>query len=613
MCGITGWISFGSDLRKHGELMNRMTDTMACRGPDARGVWLREHAALGHRRLAVIDLQGGVQPMVAETAGGPVATCYSGEVFNFVELRRALIERGHEFRTSSDTEVVLNGYLEWGEGVAERLNGMYAFVIWDERQRRLIMIRDRLGVKPLYYFPTEDGLIFGSEPKAILTNPLACRSVGLEGLRFLLAPMRAPGHTLWRGMIEVEPGSTVTADPGGVRTRRYWNLETTEHDDDRMSTVRRVRSLLADAVSRQLIADVPRCVLLSGGLDSSTITALAASSLVATSERLQTFSVEFAGDDHHFVPAKGRETADTAFVRAMVGHVGSAHENVVLDARGLTDPEIRRRAVAARDAPSDWGDLDVSLYLLFKAIRDKSTVALSGEAADELFGGYPWFWDEAAKPSGTFPWMATSGPRPHPWLRADVREVIDLETFVADQYSAAVADVTHVAGAARTERHMRSVSYLHLTRGVRNLLDRKDRMSMAVGLEVRVPYCDHRLVEYVYNAPWSMKVFDGREKSLLRAAVEELLPRSVAQRRKSFYPTVQDPRYVDVLQTQAKDLLAEPGNAMFDLADREWLKGAACADASAVTAETRAGLNMVLDLYHWLDLYRPRLMVGAGS
>ncbi|MGI6870903.1 asparagine synthase (glutamine-hydrolyzing) [Amycolatopsis sp. 3B14] len=611
MCGITGWVSFETDLTQRREVLDAMTGTMACRGPDDSGTWIAPHTALGHRRLAIIDLPGGRQPMSVTTPAGEVAMVYSGEAYNFTELRRELEGKGHTFRTDSDTEVVLHGYLEWGESVADHLNGMYAFAIWDARDEKLVMIRDRMGIKPFYYYPTRDGVLFGSEPKAILANPAAKRIVDADGLRELFSFTKQPGWSLWHGMSEVEPGTIVRVDRDGVHTRTYWKLEAREHTDDQETTVARVRELMTDIVHRQLVADVPRCVLLSGGLDSSAITGLAAARLREEGEQLRTFSVDFVGQEENFKPDEMRNTPDSPFIRDVAKLVGSAHQDVVLDPAALTDPAVRRAVLTARDIPAGLGDMDTSLYLLFKAIRAESTVALSGESADEVFGGYRWFHDETARNADTFPWLAfrTGVQDGGNLLRSDVSRKLDLDGYIADQYRTALAQVEHLDGVSAEERRMREVCHLHLTRMVRALLDRKDRASMAVGLEVRVPFCDHRLVEYVYNTPWSLKTFDGREKSLLRHATKHVLPQSVVDRVKSPYPSTQDPGYAAALQQQAKEVLATPGDPVFELASREWVTDAVDQDPATMTSQTRHGLDRLLDLHHWFDIYRPELRV----
>ncbi|WP_318216779.1 asparagine synthase (glutamine-hydrolyzing) [Streptomyces sp. SCL15-6] len=610
MCGITGWVSFDRDLGTETTVLDAMTETMACRGPDDRGVWAQGPAALGHRRLAIIDLPGGRQPMTVDTPHGTVALVYSGETYNFTELRRELADRGHRFTTDSDTEAVLRGYLEWGDALPERLNGMYAFALWDGRANKLVMVRDRMGIKPFYYHPTADGVLFGSEPKAILANPLARRRVRLDGLRELFTMIKTPGHAVWDGMREIEPGTVVTVDRTGVHQRRYWDLETRPHTDDQDATIAHVRSLLDDIVRRQLVADVPRCTLLSGGLDSSAMTALAARQLGEHGEKVRSFAVDFAGQAENFIADELRGTPDTPFVHDVARAVGTDHQDIMLDAHALADPEIRAKVIRARDLPAGLGDMDASLYLLFRAIREHSTVALSGESADEVFGGYLQFFDEEARRADTFPWLVSMGRHmgeDTDVLRPDLTKNLDLSAYVADGYRDAVAGIRRLEGESDFEYRMRRICHLHLTRFVRILLDRKDRASMAVGLEVRVPFCDHRLVEYVYNTPWALKSFDGREKSLLREATADVLPKSVYDRVKSPYPSTQDPKYAVALQDQAKDLLTRTGHPVFDLVDSERLRRAAKREAPMSGQADRRGLERALDLALWLDLYQPEI------
>ncbi|MEV4496287.1 asparagine synthase (glutamine-hydrolyzing) [Micromonospora arborensis] len=609
MCGIAGWVSYHRDLTQHRAELDAMTATMACRGPDADGVRLDRHAGLGHRRLAVIDVEGGSQPMSVHTDDGAVDITYSGEVYNFGELRDELRRRGHRFRTRSDTEVVLHGYLEWGEAVAERLNGMYAFAVWDSRIEKLVLIRDRLGVKPLYYYRTDDGVLFGSEPKAILANALAERAVDLEGIRELVSFTQTPGSAVWCGMNEVLPGGVVTVDRAGLRETRYWTLPSRAHTDDLQTTIANVRSLLEDVVERQLVSDVPRCTLLSGGLDSSVITAIAAAKLGERGEKVRSFAVDFTGREDDFVADELRATTDAPYAREVGAHVGSLHESVVLNHQAIADPAVRRAVITARDSPLSLGDMDTSLYLLFQVIRQRSTVALSGESADEVFGGYRWFHQPEAQAAATFPWMAVfvSGAKAQVSDRfnADITAALDLPGYISDRYAQALTEIERVDGESDHEFRMREMCYLHLTRFVRMLLERKDRVSMAVGLEVRVPFCDHRLVEYVYNTPWSMKTFDGREKSLLRAATADLLPRSVLDRVKAPYPATLDPRYTSALLQQCRDLLTTD-DPVFALVDRSYLESIT-RQSGALPIEIRNGMERVLDLSTWLDIYRPEL------
>ncbi|GHF49874.1 asparagine synthase (glutamine-hydrolyzing) [Streptomyces morookaense] len=611
MCGITGWVSYDRDLTTERGTLEAMTRTMAFRGPDAAGIWLDTHAALGHRRLAVIDIEGGKQPMLVEHDGRTLlATTYSGEVYNYRELRAELESHGHTFRTSSDTEVVLHAYLEWGEDFTRRLNGMYAFALWDPRTEELLLVRDRMGIKPLYYWPTSDGVLFGSEPKAILAHPAVRPAVDAEGLAELVGWAKTPGHAVYRGMYELRPGHTARVRRSGLTVRRYWSLEAREHTDDTATTVRHIRELLDDIVTRQLIADVPLCTLLSGGLDSSAITALAAKGLAdAGSGPVRSFSVDFTGYTENFKADTLRPTPDGPYAHALAEHVRSDHSDIVLDTAALMDRAHRDAVLNARDMPMGFGDGDTSLYLLFKAIREQSTVALSGESADEVFGGYRWFHDPEAVHSDTFPWVAggvfdrfageQSGAGTSLFDPGFLAK-LDLPGYQAARYREALDEISYLPGESGLQRRMREVSYLHLTRFVQLLLDRKDRASMAVGLEVRVPFCDHRLVEYVYNTPWALKTFDGREKSLLRAAVRDVLPDIVADRVKSPYPSTQDPRYAAALGAELRRVLDDKDAPVRPLLDTAGVAQALSGDAGEAF---RTGTELVLGLNTWLASY----------
>jgi asparagine synthase (glutamine-hydrolysing) len=619
MCGVVGWVDFDRNLLGERASILAMTATMTLRGPDAEGVWLAEHVGLGHRRLAVIDLVGGAQPMTADRDGtAAAAITYSGEVYNYRELRAELAGLGHHFRTQSDTEVVLRAYLQWGEAFVQRLNGMFAFGLWDIARQRLVLARDRMGVKPLYYYATPTGIIFGSEPKAVLAHRTVPNEVDADGLRAAMTMVKTPGDSIYRGMREVPPGHLMVVERSGRHERAYWRLPTREHVDDPDTTVGTVRELLRDIMTRQMIADVPIGTLLSGGLDSSVVTALAAA---APSERggpVRSFAVDFVGQTENFRPDAMRETADAPFARAAAAHVGTDHHEVMLDVATMMDPVHRTSAMLAMDAPSPMGDMITSAYLLFGAVRAGSTVALSGESADEVFGGYRWFHDPDVVATPTYPWLvlnnrSNGGVNPAADILApDLAKLLDLPGYEADTYRAAVGEVEHVPGADPMERRMREIFYLHLTRWVQVLLDRKDRLSMAHGLEVRVPFCDHRLVEYVYNTPWSVKTYDGREKSLLRGAAAGLLPESVLQRRKSPYPSTQDPRYGRMLREQAIEILADPASpavGLFNLARvREVLDTPL---ESSGFGPNRRRIELVISLDDWLRRYPVRLRLES--
>ncbi|MFC7845055.1 asparagine synthase (glutamine-hydrolyzing) [Streptomyces sp. NPDC001046] len=604
MCGVTGWIDWETDLRTRGATVAAMAQTLACRGPDASGVWLSRHAALGHRRLSVIDLEGGTQPL---GAGQPeTVLSYNGELYNHRELRRELQALGHTFRTRSDTEVVLRAHIQWGTDAPRRFNGIFAYALWDERAGELLLVRDHLGVKPLYWHAHATGVLFGSEPKAVLANPLFRAELDAEGIAELFALPAAPtaGHGLFRGLREVRPGHLVSVRRSTVRETPFWELVSRAHTDDDATTRHTVRELLADAVERQLMSDVPLCTLLSGGVDSSAITALAALARERSGQgKVSSFSVDFPGSAGR-APDAWRTGADAPFVRAAAEHIGTLHTSVVIPDDDLLD--ARQAVLRARDRPG-WGEMDASLHLLFREVRRRSTVALSGEAADEVFGGYPYFHSPDALSAPTFPWLHHR-PTPAVLLRPEVRAEVRPEEYTAEQYRASLAGTPLLSGETAAQRRVREVFHLALTRWLPPLLERVDRVSMSVGLEVRVPFCDHRLVEYAWNVPWSLKAPGGRPKGLLRDAVRDLLPPEVADRPKSGYPSTPAVRYTQVLTDRARELLADPAAPVFDLVDRETVRRALAEGRTLPSPRTApnpvGGLDHLVQVDEWLRAYR---------
>ncbi|GIH02019.1 asparagine synthetase B [Rhizocola hellebori] len=574
-----------------------MLDQLALRGPDAEGTWADEHALLLFRRLSVIDLAGGGQPMVSPEGA---VLAYTGEVFNFAALRAELRALGHHFGTASDSEVVLRAYLQWGERCAERFTGMFAFAVWDARKHELLLIRDRFGIYPLYYARLESGLVFGSEPKAVLAHPGVRAQVDLDGLRKLLSFAPVPGQGVFRGVFEVLPGSVVRFSEAGLTSSRYWWLAAAPHTDDLPTTIASVRELLEESVRAQVVADVPWCVQLSGGLDSSALAALASRVVGAP---IATYSLDFAGHAERFRAGELYSSPDAPFAAEMVKWLGCEHTELVLDSAQLLDDATRRDVVRALDMPSPGGEMYTSLYLLAAVIRQRHVVTLSGDAADEIFGGFVWYQDEWYRNSQTFPWLLASHRMEllTGLLDRDLVNRLDLQTFSSDHYRSALAEVEGLPGESALDRRMREMTYVNLTRYLPVVLERKDRMAMASALEGRVPYADHRLVEYVYNTPWAMRSFDGREKSLLRAAVKDLLPQSVLERVKAPFPTTQDPAYAAGLRAKLEALLADSASPAWQLLDRQRVAKAVLGpDATARLGVTRLSLDLATQLHDWL-------------
>ncbi|MDR7868585.1 MAG: asparagine synthase (glutamine-hydrolyzing) [Sporomusaceae bacterium] len=565
MCGITGWVDWDRDLTREGAVMAAMTATLARRGPDAQGFYASRHAALGHRRLSVVDPAGGKQPMLRRRGGQEYVITYNGELYNTADLRWDLMARGHAFTTTSDTEVLLKAYIEWGAGCASRLNGIFAFGIWDVARQRLFLARDRLGVKPLFYARSGNGLLFASELKALLAHPDIAPEIDREGLAeiLMLGPARTPGHGIFRGIAELEPGCAAVFERRGLAKTRYWSLASQPHEQDFPTTVAMVKALFLDAVKRQLVSDVPLCTLLSGGLDSSAITAVAAAAYREEGRSLDTFSVEYIDNDRFFAAHSFQPNRDAPWVQRVAEHFATRHREILLDTPELAD--ALAEAARARDLPG-MADIDTSLYLFSREVKKEATVGLSGECADEIFGGYPWFYRPEMLAADNFPWS----PRPEqrlellaPVLRDDAL----LRDYPRQRYGEALAAVPRLAGETAEDARMREIFHLSLFRWMPTLLDRKDRMSMAFGLELRVPFCDHRLVEYAWNIPWAMKNYQNREKGLLRHALDGVLPDDVLWRRKSPYPKTHNPSFVAAVKDRLLAVLADPASPLLPLID----------------------------------------------
>lgn len=564
MCGIAGWVDWQRDLRQEREQVQAMGETLRLRGPDAGSVWIERQVALAHRRLIVVDPAGGAQPMEKWVAGRRYVIVYNGELYNTEDVRAPLLAQGHRFSGYSDTEVLLTAYIEWGEDCLRRLNGIFAFAIWDEARQRLFLARDRLGVKPLFYCQLGESLLFGSELKAILANRLVPRQLDATGLAelLLLGPARTPGTGLLRGLSELRAGHYLLHQPGRTELRRYWQLVSQPHADDLETTVERLRWMVEDTVRRQLVSDVPVATLLSGGLDSSAISAIAARHFREQGQGpLHTYSIDYRDNDSNFQANDYQPDSDAPWVERMTRELQTVHHRVVVDTPELV--AALHDSLRANDYPG-MTDVDSSLLLFCRQIKQQHTVALSGEAADEVFGGYPWFRREDSLNAETFPWALKNGERQR-ILATEVNAAIRPTEYVSDRYQAALAEVPRLPGESSVDARMREMFYLNITRFMPTLLDRKDRMSMGAGLEVRVPYTDHRLVEYVWNIPWEMKNADQREKGILRRALRGWLPEDVLYRRKSPYPKTHNPAYLRANKQWLLQVLADPTSPLLPL------------------------------------------------
>ncbi len=607
MCGIGGFVDYRQDARCCGSVSRGMRRVLAPRGPDAEGEYSDPDVLLVHRRLIVIDPEGGRQPMYAPD--GNTVLIYNGELYNTEDIRRDLLARGHIFRGHSDTEVLLHAFLEWDTAAFTRLNGIYAFAIWQKAERRLVLCRDRRGVKPRFLSRTDGGVVFGSTLDTVLCHPAVEPVIDQDGLRtlLLLGPARPPAAGVFRQIESLLPGHYAVLTPEGFSDHTYWSLTAHEHEDDLDATIARTRELICDAAERQLVSDVPLACFLSGGLDSSILSMLAAKRYAAQGRTLRTWSVDYTDNDRYFTKSSFQPNSDNSYISLMADALHTDHRGVVLDPEALCAALLP--AADARGLPG-MADVDSSLLLFCAAVKKESTVCLSGECADELFGGYPWYHREEILFEDTFPWSRSVGLRLS-LLSSGV--VQNGEEFVREHYLATCRRAEKLPSDSRKDARMREMFVLNLDWFMATLLDRKDRMSMWSGLEVRVPFCDHRIVEYAYNMPWAFKALNGREKGIVRKAFENDLPEEIVWRKKSPYPKTFHPTYTALCAGCVRRILSDSGSEAARLFDRAAVE--ALIDRPESLSEPWYGQLMrtpqifayIIQLDHWFRRFHVRL------
>ncbi|MBM7649458.1 asparagine synthase (glutamine-hydrolyzing) [Bacillus ectoiniformans] len=614
MCGITGWIDWNRDLRKETEIVKKMTRTLAYRGPDDSNIWSIPHASFGHTRLVVVDPKGGVQPMTKSVNDRSYTMVYNGELYNTEDIRRELVKKGYTFQSHSDTEVLLTAYIEWKEACVDHLNGIYAFVIWDQEEQRVFAARDRLGVKPFFFYHKDGMLLFASEIKAILAHNEVKAEVDREGLQelFGLGPSRTPGNGVFKGISELRPAHAFTFNRNGLKVWRYWNVVSKPHEDSLDETVDRVRFLVKDAVERQLVADVPVCTFLSGGVDSSAISALAASYFKEQGRgALHTYSIEYEENSEHFQSSHFQPDQDGPWIRKMQEHIGSIHHSAVIDNEELANR--LKDAVLARDLPG-MADVDSSLLWFCEQIKREFTVGLSGECADEIFGGYPWFHQEDLLNSGNFPWIRSLNEREQ-LLLPKWRNKLSLKSYVKDKYNGMVAETPQLDGEGPLEARRREMFYINMLSFMTTLLDRKDRMSMGASLEVRVPFADHRIVEYAWNIPWEMKRVNGLEKGILRKALEGTLPHEILYRKKSPYPKTHHPGYTAAVKGMLSQMIKKGDSPLLTFMSKQKIEELIQTDGSSFQVpwfgQLMTGPQLIAHLaqmHMWFEEYNIRVI-----
>ena len=611
MCGITGFVNYKKDISSYKNVLSEMTNELHKRGPDEEGFYLNNHIALGHKRLIVIDPEGGKQPKIKKFSFGEYAIVFNGQIYNTKELRETLKENGFEFNTYSDTEVLLNAYIYYGNDVVNHLNGIFSFAIWNSHTEELFLARDHFGVKPLFYTIFNDNFIFASELKAIFKFPNIPKIVDKQGISelFGIGPAHTPGLTVYKNIFEIKPAHFAIYNRSGLHTKRYWKLTSKPHTESFEETCNHLRNLLEDSINRQLVSDVPLCTFLSGGLDSSILTKLIGNYRKENGlSTISTYSVDYVDNDKNFVKSDFQPNSDNYYINLMTENSYSTNQKVVLDTPALAD--ALEDAMIARDVPG-MADVDSSLLLFCKQVKQEHTVTLMGECADEIFGGYPWFFREDALNSGTFPWSIAISERQQ-ILNPTIAKEIDLKNYIDYRYNESINDVQVLDTDSEETAQKRKISHLTINWFMQTLLERGDRMGMYSGLEIRVPFCDYRLAEYLWNVPWEIKALNGREKGLLRYVCKDILPEEIVNRKKSPYPKTHNPTYLARVKSMLYEIMSNPNAPINSLLNRQYILEILETDGKAFSrpwfGQLMTGPQLIAYLCQvnmWLEKYKP--------
>ena len=617
MCGIVGFTNYDGNMRNEeaGRVLSNMNNTLSKRGPDENGIYIKEDICIAHRRLIVIDPEGGKQPMICKYLGNTYVITYNGQIYNTKELRKTLIDSGFTFEGHCDTEVLLKAFIYYGYNVVNHLNGIFAFAIWNEGKKELFLARDHFGVKPLFYSIKDNQLIFASEIKALFEYPSIYPKIDEQGISelFGIGPAHTPGVGVFKGIEELKPANYLVFNRSGMRIKEYWKLKSRMHTDDIATTCSTVKELLTDAIERQLVSDVPLCTFLSGGLDSSIITLYSANYCRNHNlPMINTYSVDYVDNDKNFQKTDFQPNSDSDYINLITNKLGTKHHTIYLDTPELADS--LKEAMIARDLPG-MADVDSSLLLFCKAVKKEATVSIMGECADEIFGGYPWFFREDALSSGTFPWSINISGRQH-LLNPELQEKIDLKEYIDYRYNESLNEVELLNVDSKETKEKRKITYLTMNWFMQTLLSRTDRMGMYNGFELRVPFCDYRLAEYVWNIPWEIKALHGREKGLLRYIMKDELPKEIVDRKKSPYPKTWNPTYLKKVKGMLTEIMQNPESPITSLLNKDDIMEILKTDGKSFSrpwfGQLMTGPQLmayICQVNMWLETYKPEIEI----
>ena len=615
MCGFCGYISSNNILDE--KTITDMTNTIKKRGPNAQNTFIYRNVALGHTRLSIIDVKYGNQPMTKNYNNTNYTIVYNGELYNTDILRDNLTKKGYKFTTKCDTEVVLVAYLEYGNEFVNYLNGIFSFAIYNDKDNSIFLARDRLGIKPLFYYldtnPSNPLFIFASEIKAILKHPDVTPIMDKQGLMELigLGPAHTPGLSYFKNIKEIKAGYYSIIKDFKINEEQYWDLKTKECYDSEEETISNIHDLVVDATKKQLVSDVGICSMLSGGLDSSILSKIAKDNI----SDLTTFSIDYIGNDQNFISNEYQLTKDSDYVKIMQKFLNTTHKTVLIENTQLF--ELLNNSLIARDMPG-MADIDSSMFAFCNKINKAGfKVCLSGECSDEIFGGYPWYYKEHLCMHDGFPWALSENLRDN-LIKKGILKKGELREYVETRRQETLKNV-EVLNNDEFENRFRRINYLTIKWFMNTLVERTDRMSMANSLEVRVPFADHRIFEYVYNVPARLKLGMSKtsiptEKYLLRKAFEKELPNDIVYRKKSPFPKTYDPKYLKLVECKMQSILNNKDSKILKIINKEYIQSILEIHGENLT-ENLFGqlmtypqtLAYLIQIENWLNLYNIEL------
>lgn len=558
MSGIAGLFDLNHYLKNQIPIFKNMIASMKHRGNDDEGILLYDHVCLMHTRLAINDLNFEKQQLQSY----PYALIYNGELSNAHELREILKQKGIFFETNCDSEVVLKAYTFYKESCLQHLKGFFAFAIYDESNEQLFLARDPFGIKPLFYTQINQGFYFASEIKTLFAHPLVQPIIDKEGIHQLayLGPGHISGTTYFKNIFEVKPSTYMMIQKEQCQTFSYSSLTSHPHTDSQEETIHKVKELVHQAIYRQMNCDVPFGTFLSGGLDSSIVTAICANQLKTQGKKLPTFSIAYEDQETYFQPNAFQPSRDDSFIEQMVQTFGTQHTKITISNQNLIDALYE--VVDVRDVPG-MVDIDSALYCACKEVNQHVKVILSGECADEIFGGYPWFYSPL---TNEFPWSKQIEMR-QSFLQEQYQ--INPHHYIQNLIFDTIEEAPLEENDCCEDQQIKQLTYLNIRWFMQTLLDRKDRMTMANHLEARVPFCDIDLLSYVYSIPWQLKNIQHKEKGLLRVAMKELLPKEILYRKKSPFPKTHHPFYLKILREELSKLMDDETAPLWKIFNKE--------------------------------------------